>query len=122
MNSQAFSGRVVVSRPKVTLMMILCGVVGAVSAGAVSAATTDDEVPRIVVKYDPASLSDVDGARALYQRIVRAAAQVCPIENERYLRQAQLSRECREQSIARAVHQINNPRLAEVYSSHTKRA
>ena len=122
MNSQTLSGRVVVSRPKVTLMMVLCGIAGAASAGAVSAATATDDVPRIVVKYDLASLSDEGGARALYQRIARAAAQVCPIENQRDLRQVQLGRECREQSIARAVHQINNPRLAEVYSSHSKRA
>ncbi len=117
MNSQTLSGRAVVSRPKV-LLMILCGAVGAATAGAATA----DDVPRVVVKYDPGTLSDEAGARALYHRIVRAAAAVCPVENPQDLYQAELGRECREQSIARAVHQINSPRLAEVYSSHSKRA
>src|SRR5882757_8943812 len=113
------STHVVVSRPKVTLLMILCGMVGATAAGAVSAATSDDDLPQIVIKYDAASLSDDEGAQALYHRIVNAAKQVCPGENERDLRRLELIRECRRQSIARAVHQINNPRLAQVYANHS---
>jgi UrcA family protein len=114
------STHVVVSRPKVTLLMILCGMAGATAVGAVSAATTDDDVPQIVVKYDAASLADESGARALYHRIVKAAERVCPVVNERDLHRAELARECRRQSIARAVHQINSPRLAEVYANHPK--
>jgi UrcA family protein len=120
MNNPTSTHHVVVSRPKVTLLMILCGTVGATEVGAVSAATTDDDVPQIVVKYDAASLSDESGARALYRRIVKAAEQVCPVVNERELNKAEIARECRRQSIARAVHQINSPRLAEVYASHPK--
>jgi UrcA family protein len=111
---------VVVSRPKVTLLMILCGMVGATAVGAVSAATTGDDVPQIVVKFDAASLSDDRGTRTLYHRIVKAAEQVCPIVNERDLHRAEMARECRRQSIARAVHQINSPRLAEVHANHPK--
>jgi UrcA family protein len=114
------STHVVVSRPKVTLLMILCGMVGATAAGAVSAATSDDDVPQIIVKYDAASLSDDGGAQALYHRIVNAAKQVCPGDNERNLHRLELIRECRRQSIARAVHQINNPRLAKVYANHSQ--
>jgi UrcA family protein len=110
---------VVVSRPKVTLLMILCGMVGATAVGAVSAASGDD-VPQIVVKFDAASLSDNRSARTLYLRIVKAAEQVCPIVNERDLHRAEMARECRRQSIARAVHQINSPRLAEVHANHPK--
>jgi UrcA family protein len=119
MNSPT-STHVVVSRPKVTLLMILCGMAGATAVGAASAAIPDDEVPQIVVKYDAASLSDDSGARALYYRIVKAAEQVCPAGYERDLHRAQLAIECRRQAIARAVHQINSPRLAEVYANHPK--
>ena len=42
MNTQISTNAVTVSRPKVTVMMILCGIVGAGAMGAVSAATTDD--------------------------------------------------------------------------------
>ena len=56
-------GQVGVSRPKVTLMMILCGIVGAVSIGAVNAATTDEDVPTVTVRYSPSSLETDQGAR-----------------------------------------------------------
>jgi UrcA family protein len=120
MNNPTSTRHVVVSRPRVTLLMILCGTVGATAGGAVSAATTGDDVPQIVVKYDAASLSDESGARALYRRLVKAAEQVCPVVDGRELHKAEVARECRRQSIARAVHQINSPRLAEVYANHPK--
>ncbi|MGA2188297.1 MAG: UrcA family protein [Steroidobacteraceae bacterium] len=110
-----------VSRPAVTLMMILCGVAAAAAAGAVSAATPGDDAPRIVVRYSADSLATDSGARQLYSRLVHAAEQVCPAEftGSRLLSPAVLR--CREQSIARAVHQIDNPRLAEVYATSAKR-
>ena len=121
MNTPASTNAVAVSRPKVTLLMILCGIAGAASMGAVSAATIEDGAPQAVIQYDPATLSNDVGAVVLYRRIVKAAAQVCPIEDGRDLHRAALARTCREQAIARAVHQINNPRLAEVYAGHSKK-
>jgi UrcA family protein len=122
MNSDASSNQVAVSRPRITLMMVLCGIVSAVSAGAASAATpTDDDVPRIVVQYDSASLATESGARSLYHRLERAAEQVCAAGSvdRPFLRSA--VKQCREQSIARAVLQIDNPHLAAVYATSTKR-
>jgi hypothetical protein len=50
---------------------------------------------------------------------VRAAEQVCPASpGGPFLNSAVLH--CREQSIARAVMQIDNPRLAAVYATNTK--
>jgi UrcA family protein len=119
MNNDASTHHVTVARPKITLMMVLCGVVSAVSAGAVSAATPTDDVPRIVVRYNAESLATESGARALYSRLVRAAEQVCPASpGGPFLNSAVLH--CREQSIARAVMQIDNPRLAAVYATNTK--
>jgi UrcA family protein len=111
---------VAVSRPKVTLMMILCGVVGAAAASAVSAATPGDDVPRIVVRYSPESLATDSGARKLYAQLVRAAEQVCPAEFSGSRLLSPAVEHCRQQSIARAVQQVDNPRLAALYATNAK--
>jgi UrcA family protein len=120
MNSIPSTRQVRVFPPKITLAMILCGVVGAAGIGAVSAATPDDQAPSITVKYDPRALSTEDGARALYRRLVRAAAEVCPDGSESPHWITTAVRECREQSIARAVFRINNPSLVAVYNNSAK--
>ncbi len=117
--NKSTSDQVGVSRPKVTLMMILCGIVGAASAGAVSAATPDEDVPTMTVRYSPSSLETEQGAKALYRRLVNAAAEVCPqYGNSRWVTDA--VRHCRDQAIADAVFKINNPRLAAVHATNAK--
>ena len=112
--------QVAVSRPKITLLMVLCGVVGAAASGAVSAASVADEVPQRVVKYSPDILNTDTGVRSLYHRIVKAAEEVCPVTpGTRFIPRAVV--ECRAQSVARAVHQIDNPRLAALYAASSKR-
>jgi UrcA family protein len=109
-----------VSRPKITLLMVLCGVISATAAGAVSAAAVSDDVPRLVVKFDPESLATDSGARALYRRLVNAAAQVCPDTTGSHLGSSAVQH-CRAQAVARAVHQIDNPRLAALSAGSAKR-
>jgi UrcA family protein len=106
--------------PKITLAMILCGVVGAAGIGAVSAATPGDEPLSVSVKYDPQDLSTQDGARVLYRKLVRAAAAVCPASSADPYVLSPAVRECREQSVARAVFKINNPSLVAVYNNSAK--
>ena len=108
-----------VSRPKITLLMVLCGIVGAASVGSVSAATIDDAVPAITVKYDPQALASDAGARIVYRRLIKAAEMVCPDQAGTYPFVSRATEACRRQAVARAVHDINNPRLAELstYSS-----
>ncbi len=113
-------GQVGVSRPKVTLMMIMCGIVGAVSAGAVSAATTDEDVLTMKVRYSPSSLATEQGAKALYRRLVDAAVEVCPQYGGHPHWVTEAVRHCREQAIANAVFKINNPRLAAVHATNAK--
>ena len=98
-----------VSRPGITLAMILCGIVGAAGMAAASAATLDDEAPAVSIKYNPDTLGTEAGARALYRRIVFAAAEVCPNSpGQPFV--AGVVRQCRDQAIARAVLRINNPK------------
>jgi UrcA family protein len=112
--------QVAVTRPKVTLLMVLCGVVGAVGAGAVSAASVADDVPRQVVKYSPDTLDSDAGVRSLYHRIVKAAEEVCPtVSGSRFVTTGVA--ECRAEAVARAVRQIDNPHLAALYEANSKR-
>jgi UrcA family protein len=110
-----------VSRPKITLMMVLCGIVSAASMGTVSAATPKDDVPSIKVQYDPQSLATDSGARAVYRLLVHAAEKVCPdpLGGRPFVSSA--TAECRRQAIVRAVQEINNPRLAGMYAMSSKR-
>jgi UrcA family protein len=112
--------QVAVTRPKVTLLMVLCGVVGAVGAGAVSAASVSDELPHQVVQYAPATLDTDAGIRSLYHRIVKAAEEVCPtISGSRFVTPGVA--ECRAEAVARAVRQIDNPHLAALYAEYSRR-
>ena len=120
MTHESSMKQVAVSRPKITLLMVLCGVVGAAASGAVSAASVADEVPQRVVKYSPDTLNSDTGVRSLYHRIVKAAEEVCPVTpGTRFIPRSVA--ECRAESVARAVHQIDSPRLAALYAASSKR-
>ncbi len=107
-------------QPKLTMLMVLCGLIGASSASAVDAATSDDPLPTITLKYDSQSLATDAGAKAVYQRLVNAAEAVCPdpFTGSRLVSNA--TEQCRQRAIARAVRQINNPRLAALCGPRTK--
>ena len=106
--------------PRFGLLLLAFGIVGVAAAGAASAAPSESDVPSVVVHYEVHSLDTEQGARLLYRRIVNAAAEVCPdvSVNPHWISDA--VQKCREQSVARAVHAINNPRLVAVYSATTK--
>jgi UrcA family protein len=117
--SQHISAKeVAVSRTSVTLLMILCGIAGATAAGA---ATPNEDVPTLKVRYTADTLETDHGAKVLYTRLVHAAEQVCPAEFTGSRLVSPSVQTCRDQAVARAVHQINNSRLAAVYSATTKR-
>jgi len=111
---------VTVSKPKITLAMLMCGIVSAACVGAASAATPTDRTLSVAVQYDPQSISTQDGAKNLYRRLVRAAADVCPADSSSPHLISPAVRECREQSVARAVFKINNPSLVAVYNTSSK--
>ena len=100
--------------PTATIAMILCGVVGTAGMAAANAAAQDEDVPSKVVKYDSDSLLTETGAHAVYRKIVNAAEEVCPASPGSRLPNASV-RQCRAQSLARAVMKINNSRLAAIH-------
>jgi len=73
-----------------------------------------------IVKYHNQELATREGNLKLYQRIVAAAREVCPLENQADLAAFARSRSCQSQAIARAVSEINSPALAAVYAARGK--
>ena len=73
------------------------------------------DVPKLEVSYTDLDIATEQGARALYRRISTAARQVCPRgEGSIVPKLNDISRTCIRDAIARAVREVNSPRLAEV--------
>jgi len=92
-------------------------------AGPVSvthAADSGTDVLSAIVKYTDLDLATHQGSLELYQRIVAAARQVCPLANTADLSALASSRACETRAIARAVSEINSPALAAVYAAYSK--
>jgi UrcA family protein len=106
--------------PAAKLALVALALAGVLSVGTASAAGTDSDVPSIVVKYNEQSLGTDSGVQALYAQIVRAAKQVCPEPSIKDLGLRNLAAECRNQAVARAIHQVDNSQLAALYATHSK--
>ena len=90
-------------------------------AVAANSVTLSDEVPSVVVRYGDLNLASEAGARKLYQRLTVAAQEVCPAQDAHSLALLSYNRTCRANAIARAVHEINSPRLAALHAEHSNR-
>ena len=110
------SNRMLMGRAAMLAACLLAG-----TSGVALAASPQDDVPSMVVAYGDLDLSTAEGTRTLYKRISTAARQVCPFEDSRDLARLALSHACREQAIARAVHDVNSPRLAALHADRVKR-
>jgi len=108
----------VAGRRATTLLLLCCGCAAAGAAGADTLATDSIEVPRAVVKYDPASLATDRGAALLFRRLVAAAREVCPQPVESQLFPSMAVQQCRAAALARAVGAIDSPRLSAVYRAN----
>jgi UrcA family protein len=107
------------SRARVALVL-LGSLAGVMAAGAAGAATPDSGVPSVVVKFDALTLDTDSGVNQLYRRIESAAKQVCPDGTMRDLSAHQRVEQCRKQAVARAIQQIDNPRLAALHAVRSK--
>ena len=74
----------------------------------------------IVVQYRDLDLATDQGNLKLYQRIVAAAKQVCPLEITPDLDAYDRRAACRARAIADAVSQVGSPLLAAVYADEAK--
>jgi UrcA family protein len=72
--------------------------------------TIEGDTPAVTVKYSDLNLTTTEGSRALYQRLVAAARQVCPQRG--YATELVHNREvqrCINSTVERAVHEIKTP-------------
>jgi UrcA family protein len=99
--------------------LMLAGCLLAIASSMAHAVTITDGVPSVTVKYSDLNLSTDEGATRLYTRIRGAAREVCPDTNPRDLKTFADSKACQSAAIARAVREIQSPRLAAVYSTRT---
>jgi UrcA family protein len=110
-----------VRRAAIALAALSAGLGGL--TGVASAGVPDESVRTITVSYGDLNLSSDQGSKALYGRIVSAARAVCGADevNVRDLHALALEQACETRAIARAVHQVNVPTLAALYSAHLTR-
>jgi UrcA family protein len=106
---------------RVTLAMC-ASTVFAVGTMSASAGTPPADVPRVIVDYSDLNLATEHGAHRLYQRISTAARQVCPPDTSVGARVASIARQCVSDAIARAVNEVNNPRVAELGAARMRRS
>jgi len=102
------------------LLAILLGPLSACAD--VYAAPAGYDVATRTIKYGDLDLARSAGAATLYSRIQNAARAVCePATSSRAWESIRLTHRCVEQSIARAVADVNSPALTSYYVSKTKR-
>jgi UrcA family protein len=94
---------------------VACLLVGvAVNANAAE----DSAAPASVrVSYQDLDLATEQGSLALYARLVAAAHQVCLVSDIRDLTATAAAHACEQQAIARAVHDVNSPRLVATFAA-----
>jgi UrcA family protein len=102
-----------------TAVLVGCSLAGAL--GVAQAATAGNEVPTIVVRYGDLNLATEDGVQTLYRRLSVAAQEVCPLGDPKMLSQYTQNKTCRAEAIARAVHDVNSPKLAALEAGLSKR-
>jgi UrcA family protein len=102
--------------------VLAAGIVSSVVLGAAAMPAAAAEAPWVAVSYSDLDINSQAGAEKLYERIVRAAAQVCPLPETSEMMKFVAMTQCRHQAVARAVSSVRSPQLASVYTSRTHRA
>lgn len=96
---------------------------GLVTSTAFAAELPSDTAQSRIVSYSDLKLDRHDSAATLYRRIQNAAREVCrPEFDDRALAHAVSTRACVEQSVARAVSDVNRPELTAYHALKQSRA
>jgi UrcA family protein len=81
------------------------------------AAPASDATDSVKVRYSDLNLATDAGVGTLYRRIANAARLVCPDPYSRDLSVVAASEHCQADAIAKAVAEVNNPRLALMHAA-----
>jgi UrcA family protein len=85
-----------------------------------SSAETQEDYRSRVVKFGDLDLRHGEDAAVLYARIRSAARAVCYPPYNSLVLQRSISDQCRDQTIARAVSDVNAPALTTYYTERTR--
>jgi UrcA family protein len=103
-----------------SFVLLAAGAVASVGTVGAAVAADTQPAPKMVVHFTPEDLNSEEGIQKVYQRIRRAAEDVCPsVETGTYLI-SEKTLKCRQTAIANAVDAIHNKRLAEVATASLK--
>jgi UrcA family protein len=89
------------------------------SVCALASAGSPDQSRHRTVRFADLDINHPAGAAVLYQRIRAAAREVCRPTSERDLAVAELTRSCVQDAIARAVTEVNAPKLSQYHETET---
>jgi UrcA family protein len=117
MTSHTFTSK---SFTRAALMMLASGFV-AVTATAANAAQSEAQAPAVSISYADLNLATEQGTVALYRRIVSAAHRVCDTNTGPNARLAARAQHCVNEAVARAVHDVQSPKLAELQAARSRR-
>jgi UrcA family protein len=104
-----------------------CALVGIVTLAAglsinqASAASSDDIVKSVVVRYSDLDLSEPKDARALYRRIQTAALVACGEVGPNQLAHLKQFHDCVDQAVANAVAHVNSQQVTEIHEARIQR-
>src|SRR5262245_3548933 len=104
---------------------VLAGAVTAlmlsVSTAAIAAPAGKGDIRKITISYAELDLSKPAGARVLYQRIERAALEVCNNFAEPFSEMRAKKSSCFEDAVANAVTDVNREQLYAIHRDHVTR-
>jgi UrcA family protein len=103
-------------RGRVRTATTLAAVAACLAIGALGTARADD-VRSVAVKYTERDLATEQGTLALYRRIAIAARLVCDAGDLADMHRVAAAKVCRQQAVAKAVQDVNNPKLAALYAA-----
>jgi UrcA family protein len=103
----------------ITQKSIRAGLFSAVLVAGFATVGTAADLPQVHVNYADLNVDSAAGAAVLYQRIRRAADQVCPSVDVRDLGNYAVAKACKAHAIAEAVAAVQNPSLTKVYELKT---
>jgi UrcA family protein len=92
----------------------------ALALAATSPAAPAPGIRSATVKYGDLNLSNPDGAKALYRRIVKASHQVCDSSDDAFPEVRLAVHNCHVKAIAEAVTKVGHPNLIAVYNANNR--
>jgi UrcA family protein len=104
---------------RATLIVLASGLAG---LGVSVATAGTDDAPAVSVSYSDLNLATEQGTLTLYKRIVSAARQVCPVNTGPNARLAAQTQRCVDEAVARAVRDVQSPKLAELQATRARKA